>query len=159
MSLYFYEPGYHWDRFFDNAFGSLASRGGNGNGQGQSQNQALTERPDMPRVFRPKMDLHEDKDKNLVTATFEFPGVKKEEVSLDMHNGRLTVAAETKVSGEREQDGYAVRERSFGKFSRTLQLPQGVKDEEIKASMENGVLTVTFPKGTIEQTPKKITIS
>lgn len=73
------------------------------------------------------MDLHEDKEKNLVTATFEFPGVKKEEIQLDMHNGRLTVSAETKVSEEHEQDGYAVRERSIGKFSRTLQLPQGVK--------------------------------
>ncbi|KAJ3807614.1 HSP20-like chaperone [Lentinula lateritia] len=153
MSLYFYEPSYQWDRFFDNAFGALASRGN------QGQSQALTERPDLPKFIRPKMDLHEDKEKNLVTATFEFPGVKKEEIQLDMHNGRLTVAAETKVSEEHEQDGYAVRERSVGKFSRTLQLPQGVKEEEIQASMENGVLTVTFPKATAEEKPKKITIS
>ncbi|KAH7871073.1 HSP20-like chaperone [Lentinula edodes] len=153
MSLYFYEPSYQWDRFFDNAFGALASRGN------QGQSQALTERSDLPRFIRPKMDLHEDKEKNLVTATFEFPGVKKEEIQLDMHNGRLTVSAETKVSEEHEQDGYAVRERSVGKFSRTLQLPQGVKEEEIKASMENGVLTVTFPKATAEEKPKKITIS
>ncbi|KAJ3876866.1 HSP20-like chaperone [Lentinula edodes] len=153
MSLYFYEPSYQWDRFFDNAFGALASRGN------QGQSQAPTERPDLPRFIRPKMDLHEDKEKNLVTATFEFPGVKKEEIQLDMHNGRLTVSAETKVSEEHEQDGYAVRERSVGKFSRTLQLPQGVKEEEIKASMENGVLTVTFPKATAEEKPKKITIS
>lgn len=73
------------------------------------------------------MDLHEDKEKNLVTATFEFPGAKKEDVQVDVHNGRLTVAAETKLSDDREQDGYAVRERSFGKYSRTLQLPKGVK--------------------------------
>ncbi|KAJ3826737.1 HSP20-like chaperone [Lentinula raphanica] len=152
MSLYFYEPGYHWDRFFDNAFGTLSPRGGN-------QGQAQTPNTDVPRFLRPKMDLHENKEQNVVTATFEFPGVKKEDVQLDFHNGRLTVAAETKLSEEREQDGYAVRERSFGKFSRTLQLPQGVKEEEIKATMENGVLTVTFPKATAEQTPKKITIS
>ncbi|KAJ3910832.1 HSP20-like chaperone [Lentinula edodes] len=154
MSLYFYEPSYQWDRFFDNAFGALASRGN------QGQSQALTERPDLPRFIRPRMDLHEDKEKNLVTATFEFPGVKKEEIQLDMHNGRLIVYAETKVSEEHEQFGYAVRERSVGKFSRTLQLPQGVRASlEIKASMENGVLTVTFPKATAEEKPKKITIS
>jgi HSP20 family protein len=73
------------------------------------------------------MDLHEDKEKNLVTATFEFPGVSKENIQIDVHNGRLTVAAETKQSSDFEDNGYAVRERQFGKFSRTLQLPQGIK--------------------------------
>ncbi|KAJ3800376.1 HSP20-like chaperone [Lentinula aff. detonsa] len=156
MSVYFYEPSYSWDRLFDEAFGSRSSRHGQSH---QSQSQALTDQPEMSRFLKPKMDLHEDQEKNLVTATFEFPGVKKEDVQLNMHNGRLTVAAETKVSQDREQDGYAVRERSFGKFSRTLQLPQGVKEEDIKASMEHGVLTVTFPKASAEQTPKTITIS
>ncbi|KAJ3826762.1 HSP20-like chaperone [Lentinula raphanica] len=156
MSIYFYEPSYSWDRLFDEAFGARSSRRGQPN---QGQSQALTERPEMSRFLKPKMDLHEDKEKNLVTATFEFPGVKKEDVQLDMHNGRLTVAAETKSSEEHEQDGYAVRERSYGKFSRTLQLPQGVKEEEIKASMENGILTVTFPKASAQQTPKKISIA
>ncbi|KAJ3847495.1 HSP20-like chaperone [Lentinula lateritia] len=156
MSLYFYEPSYNWDRLFDEAFTSRASRGG----QSPSQNQALTQNSDtIQRFFKPKMDLHEDKEKNLVTATFEFPGVKKEDVQVDVHNGRLTVAAETKLSDDREQDGYAVRERSFGKYSRTLQLPKGVKEEEIKASMENGVLTVIFPKASAEQAPKKISVA
>ncbi|PPQ74989.1 hypothetical protein CVT26_011772 [Gymnopilus dilepis] len=105
------------------------------------------------------MDLHEDKEKNLVTASFEFPGVNKDDIQINVHNGRLTVSAETKQSSDRDENGYAVRERRFGKFSRTLQLPQGVKDEEIKASMENGVLIVTFPRSTPEQAPKKITLS
>ncbi|KAJ3997770.1 HSP20-like chaperone [Lentinula boryana] len=156
MSVYFYEPSYSWDRLFDEAFRSRSSRHGQSH---QSQSQSLTDKPEMSRFLKPKMDLHEDEEKNLVTAMFEFPGVKKEDVQLNMHNGRLTVAAETKVSQDREQDGYAVRERSFGKFSRTLQLPQGVKEEDIKASMEHGVLTVTFPKASAEQTPKTITIS
>ena len=50
------------------------------------------------------MDLHEDAEKNLVTATFEFPGVKKEDVTIDFHNGRLTVGAETKISERREAE-------------------------------------------------------
>ncbi|KAJ3498996.1 hypothetical protein NMY22_g19549 [Coprinellus aureogranulatus] len=111
------------------------------------------------RAFKPRMDLHEDKEKNLVTATFELPGIKKEDISIDMHNGRLTVSAESKVSSEHKEEGYAVRERRYGKFSRTLQLPQGVKDEEVKASMENGVLTITFPKSAPELAPKKISVS
>lgn len=106
-----------------------------------------------------RMDLHEDAEKNLVTATFELPGLKKEDISIDVHNGRLTVSAESKLSSEHDENGYAVRERRFGRLSRTLQLPQGLKEEEIKASVENGVLTVTFPKTTPELAPKKIAIA
>jgi HSP20 family protein len=73
------------------------------------------------------MDLHENSDENTVTATFELPGVKKEDVNIDVHNGRLTISGETKMTEDREESGYAVRERRYGKFSRTLQLPQGVK--------------------------------
>ena len=105
------------------------------------------------------MDVREDAEKNLVTATFELPGLNKQDISIDVHNGRLTVSAESKISTEHNENGYAVRERRFGKLSRTLQLPQGLKEEEIKASVENGVLTVTFPKTTPDLAPKKIEIS
>jgi HSP20 family protein len=73
------------------------------------------------------MDLHENDEKNIVTATFEFPGVPKENIEINIHNGRLTVSAETKQSSDFDESGYAVHERRFGKFSRTLQLPQGIK--------------------------------
>lgn len=73
------------------------------------------------------MDLHENTDANTVTATFELPGLKKEDVQLDVHNGRLTISGETKISEDKDEHGYAVRERRYGKFTRTLQLPQGVK--------------------------------
>ncbi|KAE9400120.1 HSP20-like chaperone [Gymnopus androsaceus JB14] len=108
--------------------------------------------------MKPKMDLHEDQSKNTVTATFELPGLKKEDVQIDLQNGQLTISGESKISSEHEQEGYLIRERGFGKVSRTLKLPQGIKEEEIKASMENGVLTVTFPKSGTEAAPKKITI-
>ncbi|EPQ58544.1 HSP20-like chaperone [Gloeophyllum trabeum ATCC 11539] len=105
------------------------------------------------------MDVHEDNQNNLVTATFELPGLKKEDVNIDVQNNQLSVSGETKISSERDENGYAVRERRYGKFSRTLPLPQGIKPEEIKASLENGVLTVTFPRTAPEAAPKKITIS
>jgi HSP20 family protein len=72
------------------------------------------------------MDLHEDKDQNTVTATFEFPGISKENIQIHLQNGRLTVSAETRRSEEHSEGGYIVRERREGKYSRTLQLPQGV---------------------------------
>ncbi len=73
------------------------------------------------------MDLHEDASQNVVTVTFELPGVKKEDVNIEVHDGHLTVSGDTKVSEENEEDAYAHRERKSGKFSRTLRLPQGVR--------------------------------
>lgn len=73
------------------------------------------------------MDLHEDSEKNLVTATFEFPGVSKANINIEMHNGKLTVSTETQQSEEHNEDGYAIQERRHGKYLRTLQLPQGIK--------------------------------
>lgn len=73
------------------------------------------------------MDLHKDPEKNIVTASFEFPGIEKQDVQIDVHNNRLTITAEMKYSKDTEEGGFAVRERRIGKFSRTLQLPQGVK--------------------------------
>lgn len=73
------------------------------------------------------MDLHEDSKQNLVTATFELPGLKKDDVDIQVNNSRLTISGESKISSEKEENGYVARERRFGKFSRTLQLPQGVE--------------------------------
>ena len=73
------------------------------------------------------MDVHEDKDKNLVTATFELPGLNKENVNIDVHNNGLSISGESKVDTNRDENGWAVRERRYGKFSRSIGLPQGVK--------------------------------
>jgi HSP20 family protein len=73
------------------------------------------------------MDLHENNQQNRVTATFDFPGLSKENIQIDLHNGKLTISAETKQSEEHDEAGYAVRERRYGKYSRTLQIPQGIK--------------------------------
>ncbi|KAF9484312.1 small heat shock protein [Pholiota conissans] len=152
MSVFFYEPFYDFERFFDEALPTTLFRA-----PGQVAQRNIPE--GAVRTFRPRMDLHEDKEKNLVTATFEFPGVKKEDIQIDVNNGRLTVSAETKQSSDYEEGGYAVRERRFGQFSRTLQLPEGIKEQEINASVDSGVLTVTFPRSTPEQAPKRITIA
>ena len=63
----------------------------------------------------------------MVTALFELPGLKKEDVNIDVHNNVLTVTGESKVSSDRDDNGYAVRERRYGKFSRAIPLPQGIK--------------------------------
>ncbi|KAL0058994.1 hypothetical protein AAF712_014290 [Marasmius tenuissimus] len=150
---YYYEPFYNFDRFFDEAFSprNAQRRLGSG-GEGDAQNHSVVQ------SIKPRMDLHEDGQTNTVTTTFELPGLKKEDVNIDVRDGRLTVSGETKISSDHEEDGYAIRERRFGRFARTLQLPKGVKEEEIKASLEDGVLTVTFPKSGKEAEPRRITI-
>ncbi|KAK7033296.1 heat shock protein 16 [Favolaschia claudopus] len=154
MSIYYYDPSSHVERLFNDAFGRLAgfatANGGQRTGNSSDEVQ---------RTIRPRMDLHEDATNNTVTATFELPGIKKEDVQIDVHNGCLSISAESKISEEKEQDGYAIRERRFGRISRTLQLPQGVKETEVKAAMDHGVLTVTFPRSTPEEAPKKVTIA
>ena len=77
--------------------------------------------------MRYRMDLHEDKDKNVVTATFELPGLAKDHVQIDVRDNVLSVAGEATTSAERDEKGFTVRERRFGKFARSLPLPQGIK--------------------------------
>ncbi|KAL1692294.1 HSP20-like chaperone [Schizophyllum commune] len=160
MSVFYYEPFYDIERFIDDAFGARSPRSSAADPQRQAAQRSIANTTnEAPRALKPRMDLHEDAGQNIVTATFEFPGVKKEDVQLEFHNGRLTVSAENKISEEHNENGYAVRERRYGKWSRTLQLPTGTRDEDIKASMQDGILTVAFPKTSPEAAQKKITVN
>lgn len=73
------------------------------------------------------MDLHEDADKNLMTATFELPGLSKDQVDINVHSGNLIVSGEVSESTEKEEHGYSVRERRTGRFSRSVKLPESTK--------------------------------
>ncbi|KAL0581672.1 hypothetical protein V5O48_000375 [Marasmius crinis-equi] len=158
-SIYYYEPFYNFDRFFDEFFTKSGRNAPSNANEGSQALQRQGSESTVAQALKPRMDLHENAEQNVVTATFELPGLKKEDVQIDVHDGRLTISGESKISEEHEKEGYAVRERRFGRFSRTLRLPQGVNEEEIKASLEDGVLTVSFPKAGKEAAPKKITIS
>ncbi|KAF9531173.1 small heat shock protein [Crepidotus variabilis] len=147
-TFYYYEPSHALEQIFD-AF-LPGKNTGNGHRGGNSG---------VVRSLRPRLDLQENQENNLVTAIFEFPGVSKEDIQIDVQHGKLTVSTETKQVTEGEEKGYVVRERRFGKFSRTLQLPEGVNEEEIKASMENGLLTITFPRSAPELAPKRVAIA
>ena len=73
------------------------------------------------------MDLHEDVDNNLMTATFELPGLSKDKVNIDMQNGNLIVSGEVFDSTEKNDHGYSVRERRTGRFSRSVKLPESTR--------------------------------
>jgi len=149
LSRFFYEPFSvsDFDRLFDEA---LSTR----------QPSSLTQRPaEGTKFLRPRMDVHENPEGNTVTATFELPGLKREDVNIDVHQGRLTVSAQSSDTSERSEEGFAIRERRFGQFCRTIQLPEGIKEDEIKASMENGLLNVTFPRSAPQTAPKRVPIA
>ncbi|KAG0707268.1 HSP20-like chaperone [Suillus ampliporus] len=99
----------------------------------------------------PKMDLIENKN-NQIMAKFELPGITSRVVKVCVHNDRLTIsgAFQNRTTAD---DEFLVGERSYGRFARTLQLPEGTKPEQVKARIENGVLEVTFPKAPFPKAP------
>ncbi|EJD54006.1 HSP20-like chaperone [Auricularia subglabra TFB-10046 SS5] len=141
-----------WSSFpFDGAFADSDSSARRSDGEHHTSH--------VSRTFRPRMDVHENKDTNTVTATFELPGLKKEDVLLDVHQGRLTVSGRVAETSKEHARGYVVRERRAGKFMRQFVLPAGVKPEDVKTSLSDGVLTVTWPKSTPELQAKRIAIN
>ncbi|XP_052178069.1 17.3 kDa class I heat shock protein-like [Diospyros lotus] len=86
----------------------------------------------------------------------DVPGLKKEEVKVEVEDDRvLQIRGERNVEKEEKNDAWHRVERSSGKFLRRFRLPGNAKMDEVKASMENGVLTVTIPKEEIKKPDAK----
>ncbi|KAL8051246.1 hypothetical protein ABFX02_06G135300 [Erythranthe guttata] len=82
----------------------------------------------------------------------DVPGLKKEEVKVEVEDGSiLQISGERSKEKEEKNDKWHRVERSSGKFIRRFRLPENAKLEEVKAAMENGVLTVTVPKEEVKK--------
>jgi len=90
------------------------------------------------------VDLAEEDDRYVLKA--ELPGVKNEDLSLNVENDVLTISAEKKDEYESRDKGLYRRERSYGKFSRSFQLNGLVNADKVDAEYKDGVLSVTLPK-------------
>jgi HSP20 family protein len=108
------------------------------------------------RSWVPAMDLVEDGEEYVLRA--DLPGVRDEDVNVELDDEVLTISGERKSEHEERRDGYRRIERSSGRFSRSLTLPDGVDAERIDAHFENGVLEVRVPKPEQRQ-PRRVAIS
>jgi HSP20 family protein len=103
----------------------------------------------------PAMDLVEADDHFLLKA--DLPGLAEDDVAIEVQDNVLTVSGERKTEHERKERGWYRLERSFGRFSRSLTLPEGVNAEAIDASFDKGVLEIRIPKPE-EREPRRISI-
>ncbi len=100
----------------------------------------------------PRMDVTETEKEFEITA--ELPGLEEKDVQVNVADGVLTIRGEKKAEKEEKDKSYHLVERSYGAFSRSLDLPEGVDADAIEASIANGVLKVSVPKPAPAQVKK-----
>lgn len=102
---------------------------------------------EMEPAWTPQVDVSQKEDRIVVRA--DLPGVKKEDVHVDVENDMLTIRGERRDEREEKEKGYYRSERSYGSFYRALPLPEGVDPNRCEATYKDGVLEINVP------TPKR----
>jgi HSP20 family protein len=105
--------------------------------------------------WMPAMDLVEAEDHFVLNA--DLPGLGEDDVSIEIRDGTLTVSGERKHEHEQKERGYYRVERTFGRFSRSLQLPEGIDPDSVSAEFDKGVLSIRIPKPE-ERKPRRVQI-
>ena len=104
-------------------------------------------------AFRPTVSTREGEFAYHIEV--DLPGVKKEDISIDIKENQIVISGERNFKEERTDKDYYKVESSYGKFQRSFALPENVDVENIEASSTDGVLEVTLPKLKIEQAEVK----
>jgi len=100
----------------------------------------------------PNMDVTETDKQIEITA--ELPGLEEKDVQVNLADNVLTIRGEKKAEKEEKDKTYRLVERSYGAFVRSLELPEGIDANAIKATIDNGLLKVTVPKPAPAQVKK-----
>lgn len=108
-----------------------------------------------PADFAPAVDVHEDEESLVLHA--ELPGVKREDIDIQVDGNVLTLKGERKLATGDEKRRYHRVERSYGSFVRQWQLPTNIDATKVDASFAEGVLTLKLPKKE-EQKSRKIEV-
>lgn len=107
-------------------------------------------------TLAPPIDIAERENEFVVRT--DLPGVKKEDISITLENGVLTISAEYKKEDEQKEGDRVIRqERRYGRFVRSLRLGVPIDEKQIKANYKDGVLELILPKAE-EAKPKKINV-
>lgn len=102
-----------------------------------------------------KINIKENDKEYIVEA--ELPGVKKEEIKLELNEGKLNISVERENKVEEEKNNYVHKESSFTSMKRSIYLADATS-EDIKAKLDNGILSITVPKQQQVITSKQIEI-
>ena len=103
----------------------------------------------------PAIDMYQTDNEVVVKAS--IPGIKAEEVQINVTGDILTLKGEARQEEDRKERSWHIREQRFGSFERSIVLPTDVKSDQAEAVFENGILTITLPKAD-EVKPKTINI-
>jgi HSP20 family protein len=95
------------------------------------------------QAWAPTVDVHRCNGDLVVTA--ELPGLKKEEVQVEMTDNALVIEGERKQEHKEDHKGFHRFERSYGKFYRSIPLPEGARADQAKAELADGVLKISVP--------------
>lgn len=105
--------------------------------------------------FVPSFEVKETRDSYVFKA--DLPGVKEEDVEVSLTGNRITISGQRQQEQRNEGERYYAYERSYGSFSRSFTLPEGVNSEDVQAELRDGVLTVSVSKKP-EVQPRRISL-
>jgi len=108
------------------------------------------------QLWAPRVDIKENGNEIIIHA--DLPGMKKEDVQLELHDDILTLNGERKEEKKEQNEKYHRVERTYGKFQRRVGLPSGIDASKISAGFQDGVLEIKIKKPEQAQ-PKKIEIN
>lgn len=107
-------------------------------------------------TFSPKVDIAEtEKDYEI---QLHVPGMKKEEISIDLNDDQITISGERKFENENKDKNFHSVESYYGTFNRTFYLPEVVNRDKVDATYKDGILTVTLPKDEKRVAKKQIAV-
>ncbi|MGB4592530.1 MAG: Hsp20/alpha crystallin family protein [Coriobacteriia bacterium] len=108
-------------------------------------------------AWMPKIDVKSKGDDIVVRA--EVPGIDPADVDIEVTDNVLTIRGERKFEEEKEDEGWLIRESSYGSFERSMVLPEGVTADDIKADYTDGILEIHVPKALEAAKPKTTRIA
>ena len=108
-----------------------------------------------PATWSPAVDIYETDEKLVLKV--ELPGLKKEDINIEVRDNTLTLKGERKFEKEVKEENYHRIERVYGSFHRPFTLPSTIKQEKIEAAFKDGILEISLPKAE-EAKPKQISI-